>query len=158
MYPSDLTQYKTTHDLLLSLLYSEMGIYSVMHPAAMYDGVVLAHANLKSRLLSSTDEFVHSDILNVEVSRKEDMSLFYKLYQGINSCNEMMFSDEMVTHYGIMPVVAEMIATYPDVSKIVERACIVHADAHGDFVRARMDKTLHNLNINSYMRLNKKVA
>lgn len=158
MYPSDLTQYKTTHDLLLSLLYSEMGVYSAMHSASMYVGVALAYKNLKKVLLESTDEYVHSDILNLDVPRKEDMALFYKLYQSVNDCNELLFSDEMVTQYGIMPVVAEMIVTYLAVAERVERACIIHADAHGDFIRARMDKTLHKLNINSYIRLNKKVA
>lgn len=158
MYPSDLTHYKTTHDLLLAILYSEMGIYSVMHPAAMYHGVSLAYEDLKSGLLSNTDELVHSDILDADVYRRDDMALFYKLYKSINDCNEMLFSDEMVTQFGIMPTVAEMIATHPDVTKLVERACIIHADVHGDFVRARMEKTLHHLNINSYIRLNKKVA
>lgn len=129
-----------------------------MHPAAMYHGVSLAYEELKKTLLESNEEFVHCDVLDVDVYRRDDLSLFYKLYKGINNCNELMFSDEMVTQYGIFPVVAEMIVVYPEVAKLAERACIVHADAHGDFVRARMDKTLHQLNINSYVRLNKRVA
>lgn len=158
MYPSDLTHYKTTHDMLLALLYSEMGIYSVMHPAAMYHGVSLSYQELKKTLLESSDEVVHCDILDVDVYRRDDLAMFYKLYNGVNTCNELLFSDEMVTQFGIMPVVAEMIATYPDTAQLVERACIIHAGAHGDFVRKRMDKTLHQLNINSYIQLNKKVT
>ncbi len=129
-----------------------------MHPAAMYLGVSLVYVELKTRLLDSAEELVHSDILNIGVYRRDDLALFYKLYASVNDCNELMFSDEMVTQYGILPVVAEMIAIYPDVARHVERACIIHADAHGDFVRKRMEKVLHQLNINSYIRLNKKVA
>lgn len=158
MYPSDLTHYTTTHDLLLALLYSELGIYSVMHPASMYAGTVMAFEELKRELLNTTTDTVRSTILDTDVYRKDDMSLFYKLYKSINECNELMFSDEKVVQYGILPVIAEMIATYPPVAKIVERDYNAHATEHGDFVRARMERTLRELNVNSYIRLNTKVT
>lgn len=158
MHPSSLTQYKTTHDLLLSVLYSELGIYSATHPASIYHGVVLAFEELKGVLLGDEVEMLYSIIISTPVSRRDDMSLFYKLYKGVNECNELLFSDEKVTQFGILPVVAEMITTYPNVAALVERACIIHANAHGDVVRKRMERTLHQLNINSYIRLNRKVA
>lgn len=54
---------------------------------------------------------------------------------------------------GIFPAVAKMIAMEDNIAQLIKERCDNHAQQYGDLVKHRMNKTLKNINVNSYIRV-----
>lgn len=153
MYPSDFLYHKTTHDLLLTVLLSELGVYDVSSPHTIYVGVTMTFNDLRTALTSDLSEYVHSEVLNQDVLRADDMVLFYDLYTNINFFAACGADVDTIVDKAIMPSVTKMIAGDEEVRRFVEHACNDHASSHGDLVRHCMKRTLKQFNITSYIHI-----
>lgn len=150
---SDFFYCTSTHDLLLRVLFSELGLLPVASPHSIYLGVVLAFEDLRTSLTSDLSEMVRCEMLDVDVSRSSDMVLFYDLYTSINFLSSCGCDVETMIDQGIFPAVAKMIATEDNVAQLIKERCNNHAQQYGDLVKHRMNKTLKSINVNSYIRV-----
>ena len=153
MYPSDFLSHKTTHDLLLTVLLSELGMYSVSAPHTIYVGVTLIFNDLRTALTSDLSESVYSNILEQDVYRADDMALFYDLYTNINFFAACGSDVNTIVDKAIIPSMVKMVAENDVVRQTVERMCNEHAASYGELVRHRMIKTLKQFNITSYIHI-----
>lgn len=153
MHTANVTQYNTTHDLLLAILYSELGIYSSSSRAAMEAEIALAYVRIRDNLLSSHDDLVSSTILGHDVSRAADMILFYDLYTGIDALQEFAPNTDRFVELAAYPVVNKMISLYNGVRIKVEEDARAHANQHGDLIRHKIKKALILLNLTSYINI-----
>lgn len=159
MYASDFSLVNTTHDLLLMVLYSELGLMSVTHPSVTIEGIVAAFEPLRTKLTSDLSVSVKSDILDIMVSRRDDLLLFYDLYTNLNFMSAIQLNDEVkLLDLCVYPVVGNMLTMSKDVQRVVETHARQHAEHYGEIVTYRMNKTLKAFNINSHINLGKAYA
>lgn len=150
---SDFFYCTSTHDLLLRVLFSELGILPVASPHSIYLGVVLAFEDLRAALTSDLSETVRCEMLDIDVSRSSDMVLFYDLYTSINFLSSCGCDVATMINQGIFPAVAKMVATEDSTALRIKEQCDEHARQYGDLARHRMNKTLKKFNVNSYIRV-----
>lgn len=125
-----------------------------MHPEAMYHGLVLAFTPIRDKITGTTDAYVHSNVLDLDVTRADDMYLFYTLYTYMHREDDLPDDYSRLIQTKVVPVVSLMIAVAPQVAEVVERQCREHADLFGEPVRQRMKNTIKLFNITSYIKVN----
>lgn len=153
MQVSDFTHSKTTHELLIAVFASEIGLSSVTAPAALYQGVADSFKSLQTGVLDNlragvtTFELKFSapgglELAQVQLTYRNDAHLFQSLYKNFNQFDE----DEVITQH-VFPLIGALLGENLKLRAAIAQLLEIHVRTHGPAVGTRICKTLSDFDL-----------
>ncbi|MDO8415250.1 MAG: hypothetical protein Q7S87_03445 [Agitococcus sp.] len=148
MYPQE-----TTHQLLLTLLFSETGLYGTrpLHSEAQLNMVVEAFPVIQRNLCRphwiAEHRLPWPCLSGLSVTQEADAQLFCKLYDGMAQHQKDGLSADSILSLVVDPAICAMVQKFPSLEGVLKLEFATHLASHNVQVSARVLRSLDTLRL-----------